>query len=210
VNYVLYGCPESATFGPQAVLEDAELAYTLETVDITSGGSRTPEHLAINPAGYVPALKLEDGFVMYEAAAIMLYLADHHGLKDLAPGIDEVVDRDKFVRSLFYLTSTVQEAYKHYYSPARYTTEVTEAPHIKTRSLELALERWQVVEDDLFASGPCVLGDRYSLADIYVVMLASWHPDQGSLYECFPAIKRCRDLVAARPRLLEVVRLHTV
>jgi len=207
VTYVLYGCPESATFGPQAVMEDAGLAYTLETVDITSGGSHTPEYLAINPAGYVPALKLEDGSVMYEAAAIMLYLADHHGLKDLAPGIDEL-DRARFLRSLFYLTNTVQEAYKHYYSPARYTTEAAEAPHIKARSLELLLERWQVVEDDLSASGPCVLGDRYSLADIYVVMLASWHPDQEMLYGRFPAIRRCRDLVAARPRLVEVMRLH--
>mgnify|MGYP002633000473 CR=1 FL=1 len=207
MTYVLYGCPESATFGPQAVLEDAGLAYTLETVDIASGDSHTPEYLAISPPGYVPALKLEDGSVMYEAAAIMLYLADHHGLKDLAPGFNEP-GRARFLRSLFYLTNTVQEAYKHYYYPERFTTEAAEAPHIKARSLELLLERWQVVEDDLSASGPWVLGDRYSLADIYVVMLASWHPDPEMLYERFPAIRRCRELVAARPRLVEVMRLH--
>ncbi len=207
MTYILYGCPETATFGPQAVLAESGLPYTVETVDISNGGSHTPEYLAINPAGYVPALRLADGSVMYEAAAIMLYLADHHGLKELAPGIDEP-DRARFLRTLFYLTNTVQEACKHYYNPARYTTEAAEAPHIKARSLELLLERWQVVEDDLSASGPCALGERYSLADIYVVMLASWHPDPEMFYGRFPAIRRCRDLVAGRPRLVEVMREH--
>ncbi|NQV44018.1 MAG: glutathione S-transferase N-terminal domain-containing protein, partial [Rhodospirillales bacterium] len=97
--YILYGCPETATFGPHAVLEEAGLPYTRELINTNTGGCRTPEYLAINPAGYVPALKLDDGTIMCEAAAIMLYLADKSGLPDLAPRVDEP-QRAPFLRQL--------------------------------------------------------------------------------------------------------------
>jgi len=207
--YILYGCPETATFGPHAVLEEAGLPYTRELINTNTGGCRTPEYLAINPAGYVPALKLDDGTIMCEAAAIMLYLADKSGLPDLAPRVDEP-QRAPFLRQLFYLTNTVQEAYKHYYYPGRYTTEESEAGHVRARALELLTERWQLVENDLAAGGPCVLGERYSMVDIYVAMLASWHPDPALFHDHFPAIRTCRDIVAARPRLKAVIEEHAV
>jgi len=45
-------------------------------VDIFGGGSRTPDYLAKNPAGKIPALALEDGTVLAESGAILWYLAE--------------------------------------------------------------------------------------------------------------------------------------
>lgn len=209
MSYTLYGFPGSASFGPQALMADAGLDFTAVSVDISDGSTHTPEYLAINPGGYVPALVLDDGRIMCEAAAIMLYLADFHGLGDLVPDVDDP-NRAPLLRTLFYLSSTVQECYKHYYYPTRFTTNEGDAPNVQQRAIELAMERWQPVEDQLSGSGPYALGNRFSLVDIYVAMLASWHPDPDAFYVQFPAIKKCRDLVVARPGIAPVAAEHEV
>ncbi len=50
------------------------LSIPSEQVDILSGKARTPEFLAINPAGGVPVLQLDDGSYLAESDAIALYL----------------------------------------------------------------------------------------------------------------------------------------
>ena len=45
-------------------------------LDILKGETRTPEFLAKNPNGRIPALELEDGTVLAESNAILFYLAD--------------------------------------------------------------------------------------------------------------------------------------
>ncbi|MBT4891205.1 MAG: glutathione S-transferase [Rhodospirillales bacterium] len=207
MTYTLYWNPGKASFAPHALLAESSLDYTLVNVDIDSGESHTAKYLAINPAGYVPALKLPDGSIMYEAAAIMLYLADHHELREMAPAAGDS-DRALFLRSLFYLTNTVQDSCKAYYYAHRYSTDEADAARIKDRAVQNLDERWKVVEDHLAANGPYHLGERYSLVDIYMTMLADWYP--GNSEEFFarnPSVKRCSDLVTARPVIIEVMKI---
>ena len=51
-------------------------AFERVELDIFKGASRTPEFLAKNPAGKIPALELEDGTVLAESGAILWYLAE--------------------------------------------------------------------------------------------------------------------------------------
>jgi glutathione S-transferase len=52
---------------PQIVLEDAGLEYETVTIDTRTGESRAPSFVAVNPAGYVPALVTDDGLVLYSS-----------------------------------------------------------------------------------------------------------------------------------------------
>ena len=155
--YKLYWAPKTAAFAPQAVLEEAGLPYELVPVDLEREENLGPAYLAVNPAGYVPALQGEVCGILYESAAIVLYLCDHHGLAELVPAPDEAL-RGLFYRSLFYMTNTVQEAYKLFYYPQRFTAEPGDAPGIKARAEQLLIERWAVVEAQLAGGGPCLLG----------------------------------------------------
>src|ERR1700693_2895232 len=66
------------------LLEEMGLAYRLRRVDLLVGGEKDPEFLAINPAGFIPAI--QDGDVtMVESIAIMEYLMARHGPTPLAP-----------------------------------------------------------------------------------------------------------------------------
>lgn len=66
------------------LLEEMGLPYTLRPVDLLAGVENDAEFLAINPSGFIPALR--DGDVtMVESIAIMEYLMARHGPSPLAP-----------------------------------------------------------------------------------------------------------------------------
>jgi glutathione S-transferase len=66
------------------LLEEMGLPYRLRPVDLLAGVEKDPEFLAINPAGFIPAL--QDGDVtMVESIAIMEYLMARYGPTPLAP-----------------------------------------------------------------------------------------------------------------------------
>lgn len=196
--YTLYSCIGTASFAPQMVLEEARLAHTLVEIDVSRGAHRSPEYLSINPMGKVPALVLENGTMMTEASAICIYLADKHELPTIAPGTSDP-DRPLFLRSLIYLATSVQDHYKRYYYPERYSTDASHASSIKDKAVEAVTESWAPFEKHLEVNGPYCLGPRHSVADTYLVMLASWFPDPEGFRARFSSIARCFDLVAERP-----------
>ncbi len=199
--YILYGGKFTRAVGPQMVLDEAGLPYELRSVDIVSGEHREPEFRAINPAGYVPALVTPEGMVLHEAAAIMLYLADRHHLRDLVPDL-HTQDRGVFYAKYFFLTNDIQPAMKRYYYPERYSSDPADAPRIKAQAFKMAMERWGVVERYLASNGPYHLGDRISLADLYMSIWVAYGTEKPyNLLEDHPAIRTCYMAVRKRPRI---------
>ena len=70
------------------MLEEMGPPYRLRDVDLLAGVENDPEFLAINPAGFIPALRDGD-IVMVESIAIIEYLAARYGPTALAPGASD-------------------------------------------------------------------------------------------------------------------------
>jgi glutathione S-transferase len=60
-------------------LEESGLAYEVIPVDLLKGEQHNPEYRAINPNGKAPAV-VDDGIVVFDSSAILIYLADKTGL----------------------------------------------------------------------------------------------------------------------------------
>ena len=195
--YTLYFSIGTASFAPQMLLEESNIIHQLVEVDIASGEHLSPEFLSINPTGKVPALRLTNGDILSEAAAICIYLADTHKISDAAPELNDP-DRPRFLMSLLYLATSVQDQFKRFYYPERYTENPLHASGIKSKSLELVELTLGPVETLLGKAGPYHLGKRSSVADTYLLMLISWHPQPDKLLEQFPNIARCCELVSSR------------
>jgi glutathione S-transferase len=74
---ILYDHPVSANcLKVRILLAHLGLSYERVTVDLFTGETRRPEHLARNPDGRVPVLELDSGELLPESAAILLYLAE--------------------------------------------------------------------------------------------------------------------------------------
>ena len=73
----LYWSPRSRSFTALWLMEETGQPYERVLTDITTGAQRTPEYLAINPMGKVPALQ-DGNATMAEAAAICAYVAERY------------------------------------------------------------------------------------------------------------------------------------
>jgi len=82
----LYYSPGACSLAVHIALRELKYKFDLERVDLAAKKTETGEDfLAINPKGYVPTLKLDDGTVMTEASVILQYLADQKPRRGLAP-----------------------------------------------------------------------------------------------------------------------------
>ena len=164
----------------------------------------------INPNGLVPALKLGDGRVMFETAAMVLYLADRYPDAGLAPAGDDP-DRAHYYQWLLFLADTIQAAYKRYYWPHRFITDEGDLENMKPRIREQAvhdlLGHWAIVEENL-AGRQWMLGDDFSAADIYMLMLAHWFRPVDDLFAHCPNVARVAEKTALRPAVRKAREMH--
>ena len=84
----------------RAALNLKGLPYEYVPYALRLGETRTPEYLAINPSGLVPALEREDGVVMTQSLAIIEWLDETHPTPPLLPAD---ADGRARVRSLAYM-----------------------------------------------------------------------------------------------------------
>ena len=101
----LYYLPGTSSLFPHIVLIEAGLSFDAVKVDehakTMDGGG---DYRSVNPLGDVPALQLEDGTVLTEAAAIAQYVCDRVPAKKLAPPIG-TLDRAKLQSWLNFIAS---------------------------------------------------------------------------------------------------------
>jgi glutathione S-transferase len=204
--YTLYWSPGSASMAPHCCLEEAGAAYTLKRVDTAKGEHQLPEYLALNPAGKVPVMQMDGGFTMTESAAMCMLIADRHPAANLAPRTDELA-RGHFYMWLTHLTNTLQPAMLRYYYPDRHTAGHEMDP-VANKAMEEVAVVWSRIDAHLRTKGPYLLGERYSAADIFLTMLSLWQDCCPETYRRFPGVKKCADLVLARPAIARIAEVN--
>ena len=161
--------------------ERLELDYQWIEVDILKGESRTPAFLAMNPAGQVPTVILDDGRPLAQSNAIILHLAEG---SSLIPA--DAYDRARMLEWLFW------EQYSHepYVAVARFqvleggkTVDDLE-PRIVERG-KAALARL----DEALAARPYLVGNALTLADIALVAYTRMAGDGGFELGDYPAVQ---------------------
>lgn len=114
--YRLYSGKYTRGILVEMVMTEGEIEFERMEIDILRGEEKKPEYLAINPAGWVPALVCPDGGVLTETPAINLYLGERHRITSLVPAVDDP-DRGPFLSALFYITDEIEPALKRYWYP---------------------------------------------------------------------------------------------
>lgn len=197
--YILYGGDYTRSMLVQWVLEEGGIEYEFRKIDILKGEHRTDEFLAINPAGFVPVLVTPEGDVLYEAAAMMLYLADRHGLADLAPPVGHP-DRGRFLSALFHISGEIQSEMKRLNFPHRFSLRREDDAGIQELARTFVLDRLAIMDGRLAKLGPYSLGAQFSLVDFCLIF---WVVNLGRADACgrFPRVARLYELVRMRPRI---------
>ncbi len=175
------------------LLNHLGVAFERVEIDLFKGESRTPEYLAKNPAGKIPALELEDGTVLAESGAILWYLAE--GTKFLP---DDRIGRAQVLRWICF----EQNAHEPSIAEARFILGHPElnqgregdilAEKHRRGNAALAFMEQHLASHDFFAAG------RYSIADMALYGYTSVAGGGGFDLSQFPAVGAWLARVAAQ------------
>jgi glutathione S-transferase len=184
----LYWSPRTRSFSALWLMEETGQPYERVLTDLSKGAQKTPEYLAINPMGKVPALQ-DDEVSLGEAAAICAYVAERYPQARLAPPVGDPL-RAKYLYWLFFGPSCVEPAM------------VQVATKIEMNPASAGWGEAQRVFDVLDAAlkkGTWILGENFSAADIVIASGLNFAVRLFKMVPTRASFDRYLDACAARP-----------
>lgn len=206
--YTLFWEKMSGAIAPQAMFEEMGVDYEKAAVDMAAGEHQSPGYLKVNPTGQVPALKLPDGQVIGESAAIVLLLGEKHPDGNLVPSASEA-DRSIFLYWLMYLATSGYMTFARYAHPERYTKDHNTIQTVRLAAEE-QVERLFDILEGVIVGEPYFLARGFTALDIYLTMLTAWHSNREEMFRRCPKVAALCMAVENRPAYRRVMHDHGI
>jgi glutathione S-transferase len=190
----LFYSPLACSMSARIALAEAGAAANFFEVDPHSKRllATGEDYRTINPLGYVPALRLDDGTVLTENAAILQFVADAHPAAGLAPPESDPLARAKLRQWLSFIGT---ELHKGLMLPLL----VRDAPaEVKAWTVRKYASRLAYLDDRL--DGREFLLDRFSVADAYLATILNWTQATPEIdLAAYPNVKAYLERMRQRP-----------
>jgi glutathione S-transferase len=190
--YTLYYKSGACSLAVHVVLNELNVPFRLENSRDASG-NKTPAFLKANPRGAVPVLE-DDGFVLREGGAILMYLIDKHQ-SPLLPRAGQ--ERAKALEWLMTANASLHPAYaRGFFLKTQLGDKANESPLMKA-VVESINALWAEIDAQIGAND-YVCGRQITVADILMSVIANWSGN-------FPGVtlganvKRMLKTVSSRP-----------
>lgn len=186
----LYYSPGACSLSPHIVLSESGLAFALEKVDL--GAKKTEngaDFLMVNPKGYVPVLRLDDGQLLTEGPAILQYVADLVPERKLAPPAGSM-ERYRLQEWLNFISTELHKGFSPLFNP--------KAPEDwKSAAKQLLGKRLEIVSRTL-QNHSHLLGDGFTVADAYLFTVLRWAKRVNLDLAPWPLLEAYQQRIAAR------------
>lgn len=188
----LYYTPGACSLSPHIALREAGLSFSLIKVDLQNkkveDGS---DYFAINPKGYVPALRLEDGQLLTEGAVIVQYIADQKPEAGLAPRAGTLA-RVRLQEWLHFIATELHKGFGPINHPKS-------NPELKQALRQRLDSRFQILASAL-QEQEYLLSEGFSVADIYAFYtLRNLRRLDSAALDQSEVLKPYYERIAARP-----------
>lgn len=188
----LYYKPGACPLASHIALYETGAAFEIEAVDTDAGRTENgDDYRAINPNGYVPALRLDDGAILTEGAAVLQLIADRHPAAGLAPEAGSF-DRARLHEALNWISAELHKAFGPLFRDS-----ATEEDRAAARIAVAA--KFDRVETQLSDGRNWLVADRFSVADAYLFAVANWANFTGIELSRWPHLAGFVARVAERP-----------
>lgn len=180
-------------------LLEKNIPHELVAVDLAGRQNKTAEYLALNPYGKVPTLE-DDGFVLYESAAILMYLEDEYPEPALIPGDSkgraEVDMHLRLCDSQMAAPAGVIVFQKRFFPEAKWNLEA-----IAKASADIA--KHLKILDRQLEGVDYLVHDRYTLADIAYIPFLQFLPIMVETASIPPNVAQWSRLLLSRASSVE-------
>jgi len=184
-------------------LEETGLPYRVHPLDFERGELKRPEYTRVQPFGQIPAIE-DDGFALFESAAIVLYLAQKSG-KLLPPSLS-FQGRALAAQWAFAVVNSVEPALAELFVLDHFAADDPRTKERRPAVTEQAKARLASL-DAVLAQRSHLLGDEFSAPDILMssVLRLVQHTD---LLRATPHVAAYKARCEERPASKKVVAAH--
>ena len=204
--YTLFWEKGSGSIVVQALLEEMGVTYDKCYVDMEAGEHQKGGYLRQNATGLIPALKLPNSHTIGESAAIVLHLGEQCSNGQLVPQSNDT-ERPDFLYWLLFMATTGYTTFGRLCHPERYTQDQSALEPVRVVAEDDVTRFFDVLEGGIKAE-PYFLSFGFTALDIYLTMLAGWHPDKKALFQRNPKIAQLCAAVEGRPAYKKVIADH--
>ena len=198
----LFYAPDTCSLATHIALEDAGAEYTTARIDFAANGQRSPDYLAINPKGRVPALATDKG-ILTETPAILAFIAQSFPQAALAP-IDEPFGFAEVQAFNSYLCSTLHVNHAHRMRGSRWADDPTAIAAMQRKVPESVGACYDLIEREMIR-GPWVMGTIYTICDPYLFTLAQWMEQDGLAPSRYPKVMDHRSRMSERAQVRKAI-----
>ena len=198
----LYYAPNTCALASHMALEHVGAEYKAVLVNFSRNEQRSPDYLHINPKGRVPALVTSRG-TLTETPAILQFICQSYPSANLAP-LEDPFALARMNAFNSYLCSTVHVAHAHRMRGYRWVDEPSAIAAMQKKVPQSVGECFELIERELL-QGPWVMGEHYTVSDMYVFTLAQWLEADGVDLERFPKVSKHRRQMSQLPLVGRVI-----
>jgi glutathione S-transferase len=194
----LYFASGSCSQASHIVLHESGLPFETEKlIPSTMKTESGVDFVEINPKGYVPTLKMDDGNILTEGAVILQYIADQNPGSGLAPKAG-TLERYRLQEWLNYIATEIHKAYSPLFNKA-FPDEV------KTSFRNQLTRRLGLVETQL-SKTQYLIGNTFTVCDAYLFVVLGWSSRVGFDLNQFPKITEYISRIKTRPSVIAALR----
>ena len=179
-------------------LEEAKAAYEIVAVNLMKGEQKNPDYLKLNPNGKVPTL-IDDGLVMWESIAILLYLAEKFPAAHLLP--TAAADRARAFQWSVWQPTTFGAPASTLFRQMRFTPEDKRDQKVIEQARTEVTRNAEILASGL--QGRDYLAGTFSVADMALMPYLQVLADLSTALP--PAVDAYYKRLAARPSWQKVV-----
>jgi len=194
----LYYSPGACSLAPHIVASELGIDLELDRVDLKTKKTASGEDFAaINPKGYVPALRMDDGAILTEGQVISQFLADLEPDAALVPP-NNTLPRYRIQETLGYINSELHKSFSPLFNPAT-------SAEVRAERETYLRKRFTLIEARL-AEHEFLMGDEFSIADAYLYTVTNWSNFVKMDLAEFPHLMAFQERVGARPAVQAALR----
>lgn len=204
----LYYSPGACSLAAHIALEEIGEPYWTERIVIAEGANRTPEYLAVNPHGRVPALRIRDGGkdqVLTELMAILLFLARRYPQARLVPN-----DTEGFMRAVEWMswlaTTMHQTGVRMMLKPSRFAAGAACEPLVSASGRGIVEPGFREIDARL-SGRAWALGEHFTAVDAFLLVFFRWGAFKLGfpMRATYPEYTRVMDKLRVRPAVAQVI-----
>ena len=192
----LYYAVNTCSLASHIALEEAGAEYSIVRINFAANEQRSPEYLAINPKGRVPAMVTNRG-ILTETPAMLAFIAQSFPQARLAP-LEDPFAFAQVQAFNSYLCSTVHVAHAHRMRGQRWADDPAAIADMQRKAPQSVGVCFDLIEHDML-KGPWVMGEAYTICDPYLFTLAGWLEGDGVDLTRLPMVIAHRRRVSERP-----------